>query len=165
MSEQVQILEENPLDSVEEILAAHNWAFSRMNDDELMVRVSGRFCEYRLFFLWQEDMSAMQFCCQYDISIDRRYHDSAADALMAINENLWMGHFDLPRESGIPTFRQTCFFTPGSADSSGEQIERLVDLALIQCERYYGVFRLLAKHGLRDDEMFSLALMETAGES
>ena len=50
----------NPLDSLEEILVANNWVFSRMNNDELVVQVNGKNCEYRLFFIWQNDMDASE---------------------------------------------------------------------------------------------------------
>jgi hypothetical protein len=164
MSEQLQEIA-NPLDSVEEVLASHNWTFSRMTDDELMVQVAGKHCEYRLFFIWQEDMNAVQFCCQYSMNVARRHHDTAAIALMAINENLWMGHFDLPKDSGVPSFRQTCLLRGMDMDAGADQIEDMVDIALMQCERYYPVFQMLAKTGLQDDASLSLALMETAGES
>lgn len=155
----------NPLDSVEEILADHNWVFSRMNDEELIVQVAGKNCDYRLFFIWQQDMNAMQFCCQYDMAIPRRHHDTAAVALMALNENLWMGHFDLPRDSGVPSFRQTCLFRSPDRDANADHIEDMVDIALAQCERYYSVFHMLSRSGITDDAQLSLALMETAGES
>lgn len=154
----------NPLDSVEEILAAHNWTFNRMNDDELIVEVSGKSCNYRLFFIWQSAMNAMQFCCQYDIKIPEDNFPTAAMTLMGINENIWMGHFDLPHDTRAPSFRHTCLFR-GVGDSGNEHLEDMVDIALVQCERYYPVFFLLSTPRRADNDNLALALMETAGES
>ena len=38
----------NPLDVVEEIVTANEWPFERAGDDELVVEIGGRWCDYRL---------------------------------------------------------------------------------------------------------------------
>lgn len=157
----------NPLDTVEELLTSNNWVFSRMNDHELIVSVKGKACDYRLFFIWQDDMNAMQFCCQYDMTLEQHNAVDAAAAIMSINENLWMGHFDLPSDTNIPSFRHTSLLR-GVSDVGGiEHIEDLVDISLAQCERYYNIFRLLAQSNdnQMDGDTMSLALMDTVGKS
>lgn len=157
---------QNPLDSVEEILNSHNWVFNRMNDDELIVQVKGKACDYRLFFIWQEDMNAMQFCCQYDMTLQDADMERVGATLMDINENLWMGHFDLPRDTQVPSFRHTCLLRGLNGLSGVEHIEDLVDISLAQCERYYPAFYLLAnKKEAANDQNIALALMEAVGES
>ena len=153
----------NPLDCVEDILASHNWTFSRMNDDELVVEVTGKFCDYRLFFIWQSDMNAMQFCVQYDLNVHDSNFDKAGAALMAVNANLWMGHFDIPKDTAIPSFRYTCLLN--KAAHAYDQLEDLVDIALTQCEKFYPAFRLLSLENAANDENMPLALMETQGVS
>lgn len=155
----------NPLDNVEEILSANNWMFNRMNADELMVHVSGTSCDYRLFFIWEQNMSTLQFCCQFDMHIGPENFEAASRALMAINETLWMGHFDIPKQTGTPTFRQTCLLRGLTRDSGFDHIEDLVDIAMAQCERYYPVFFLLTGTENPDEQNLSLALMETRGQS
>jgi hypothetical protein len=136
-----------------------------MNNDELMVRVTGKQGDYRLFFIWQEDMNAMQFCCQYDMTIARANHDSAMRALMTINEGLWMGHFDIPRDTNIPSFRHTCLMRGIPGATGMEQLEDMVDIAMAQCERYYHAFDMLAQSRQPDDQSLTLALMETVGQA
>ncbi len=155
----------NPLDSVEEFLASNNWAFNRMTSDELTVQVAGKTGTYRLFFLWQEDMNALQFCCQYDLIIPAANRDAACTALINLNEGLWMGHFDIPRQTNIPSFRQTCLFRGATKADSAEHIEDLVDISLAQCERYYPLFHFLTNTAKLDEQNLSLAVMETVGES
>ena len=43
---------QNPLDIVEEIVNANEWAFDRASNEEMLVEVSGRWCTYRMFFYW-----------------------------------------------------------------------------------------------------------------
>lgn len=156
----------NPLDNVEDILNSHNWVFNRLNDSELMVEVAGKHCDYRLFFIWQEDMSALQFCCQYDLTISKNNHDAAAQALMSLNESLWMGHFDIPKDTRVPSFRHTCLLRGIDRGSAGsEHIEDMVDISMVQCERFYSVFHFLSSTEVANDQTLSLALMDTSGEA
>lgn len=157
--------EHNPLDSVEDVLHAHNWHFNRMTDDELMVSVTGKSVQYRLFFIWQEDMSALQFCVQYDMMIGPHNLASARAAIADINEGLWMGHFDLPKDTGTPTYRYTSLLRTLSHDTVLETVEDMVDISMAQCERYFPVFALLSGTPNVNDQNLSLALMDTAGES
>lgn len=154
----------NPLDGVEDILAGYNWSFNRMNEDELTVEVAGKFCKYTLIFLWQPDMKAMQFWARYDIEI----HDSNASqigkALMSINENLWMGHFEIPQETTTPAFRYTHLINP-AAQNTYEPMEEIVDIALTQCEKFYPAFRMLSLEDAANNQTLHLALMETQGVS
>lgn len=155
----------NPIDNVEEVLNANNWAFNRMSDEELIVSVSGKNCDYRLFFIWQEDLNAMQFCCQYDMNVDTANMANAAKVLMHINENLWMGHFDIPQDANTPSFRHTCLMRGIEGEQANQHIEDLVDIALAQCERYYSMFYFLCNSAIANDQTISLALMETSGEA
>lgn len=155
----------NPLDSVEEILCAHDWTFDRATEDELTVQISGKMGEYRLFFEWQEQYSAMQFTCQLDVDIKREAMDLAARTMSAINSGLWLGHFDVRPGTEIPCFRHTALFRGQTQSSGAEHIEDLVDIALAECERYYPVFDLFSRGVPKDGRDLDLALMQVQGES
>jgi hypothetical protein len=155
----------NPLDRVEEILSDNNWVYNRMNDMELMVKISGKSCEYRLIFVWEENMSALKFCCQYDLAINRRNIQNAGIALMDMNADLWMGHFEIARDTMVPVFRHTCLLRGHGERSGFESIQDLVDISLVQCERFRHVFHLLSEDTIADVQTLSLAMMDTQGES
>jgi hypothetical protein len=154
----------NPLDHVEEILNDNNWVFSRMNEDELMVNVTGKSCNYRLFFVWHEAMSAMQFCCQYDFSISPHNLNAAARALIGINESMWIGHFDLSGDAKTPCFRHTVLFRgQDQYENASEQIADLVDICMNQCEDLYSLFQMLRHEQPANEQSLSLAVMQTRG--
>ena len=79
-----------------------------MTDEELIVEVTGKSGNYRLFFIWQEDMSALQLCIQLDLEIMDNNFESAQKAIFAMNESLWMGHFDIPKSNNKPSYRYNC---------------------------------------------------------
>jgi hypothetical protein len=155
----------NPLDSVEDILHANDWIFDRMTEDELQVQITGKMGEYKLFFHWQEQYSAMQFVCQYDLDVKREAMDMAAKTMTSINSGLWLGHFDFREGTEIPCFRHTTLFRGQTQTSGAEHMEDLVDIALAECERYYPVFDILSRGVPANDCDMTLALMTVAGES
>lgn len=155
----------NPLDSVEDILHANDWIFDRMTEDELHVQITGKMGEYKLFFHWQEQYSAMQFVCQFDLDVKREAMDMAAKTMTSINSGLWLGHFDFREGTEIPCFRHTTLFRGQTQTSGAEHIEDLVDIALAECERYYPVFDILSRGVPANDCDMTLALMTVAGES
>lgn len=167
MQLQRQIVEEEfsptPLDYVEDVLSSYNWVFNRVNAEELVVQVTGKGCDYRLFFIWHEDMDTIQFHCQYDIIIPEANFDTAARTLMNVNAGLWLGHFDLEHKTGTPSFRYTALCHAESMNS--EKIEAMIDVALAQCERFFSAFNVLSQTTTPDEGSLSLALMETHGES
>src|SRR5260370_14867600 len=59
----------NPIDLVEEIVVANDWAHDRASEEEMIVEISGRWCAYRLYFLWQEEFSALQFSCGFHMKV------------------------------------------------------------------------------------------------
>ncbi len=154
---------QNPLDSVEDVLHDNNWVYSRMNNQELVVEIAGTSCEYRLLFVWQEHLNALQLCCQYNMKIKPENMGIAATALMDMNAELWMGHFEITKGSLSPSFRQTCLIH--GHQQRKNYIEDLVDISLVQCERYQTVFQLLSHDKAVNADILSLAMMETLGES
>lgn len=167
MSDQDLMFEEisNPLDSVEDLLAGQEWAFSRMNQDELMVDVSGKLGTYRMVFLWQEEYSAMQFTCHYDMMLPSDTRDLLAIAMARVNANLWLGHFDIAPDNGVPRFRHTSLFRGQTQSSGADHLQDLMDIALSECERYYPMFQLLSNTETVSEENLDLAVVDTAGEA
>src|SRR5882724_11409519 len=61
----------NPIDLLEEFVSANDWRFDRTADAEMVVELRGSWCEYRLYFVWQEDLGAVYFSCLFDVRIPR----------------------------------------------------------------------------------------------
>lgn len=155
----------NPLDSVEEILCANDWIFDRMTEDELTVQITGKMGEYKLFFHWQEEFSAMRFSCQYDLEVREDATGAAAKTMTEINSDLWLGHFSFRETSAVPCFRHTTLFRGMTQTSGADHIQDMVDIALAECERFYPVFEMFSRGLPEDIGAMRLAMMPIAGES
>ena len=64
----------NPLDILEELVVANEWPFDRSSSDEMVVEATGRWCDYRMFFVWREDVHALYFTCAFDMRIPENRH-------------------------------------------------------------------------------------------
>ncbi|MEC8664831.1 MAG: YbjN domain-containing protein [Pseudomonadota bacterium] len=167
MSEKLDIFSDvsNPLDSVEDVMASHDWTFDRPHPDELFVHVTGKRGQYRMTFLWQENFSAMQFFCEMDLTIPESHKTMAARALMAINQNLWLGHFDIPEDTNTPIFRHTTLFRGMNQTSGADHIADLIEISLAECERHFSVFHMLSSKIHMNDDVLVLAMADSEGEA
>ncbi|MFC7333389.1 YbjN domain-containing protein [Rhodocista pekingensis] len=154
----------NPLDIIEEIVVANEWPFDRASEEEMVVEIGGRWCDYRLFFVWQTEVSAMQFSCQFDMKVPAPRRPSIHELLAEVNSKMWLGHFDVCPEEQTPMFRQTLLLR-GARAASVEQLEDLVDIALSECERYYPAFQFVIWGGKSAQEAVTAAILDTVGEA
>ena len=155
---------DNPLELLIEIVGANDWTYERSSSDELAVEINGRWCNYRLFFIWQAEIGALHFSCVFETRIHQESFKSVYALLAAINEKLWLGHFDLSSEDGMPMFRHTLLLR-GAGPASVEQLEDLVDISVSESDRYYPAFQFVIWGGKTPKEALDAALIEVVGEA
>lgn len=160
-----------PIDTLEQYFASHNWSFERSGDEEIVTTVKGSWSEYELRALWRGDDQVLQFIAQTGINATaaRGEADTLAnlfEALALINEQLWIGHFELWSADGAILFRHAALLDgPEDAALSLTQAHALVDAALDECERYYPVFQFVLWGGKSPREALVAAMIETEGEA
>ena len=154
----------NPIDLLEEFVTANDWRFDRTTDAEIVVELTGNWCDYRLHFAWQEDLGAVYFSCLFDVRVPQNKRARAYHLLALINENLWLGHFDLCSEELVPIFRHT-LLVRGVGWISAEQFEDMVDIAFSECERFFPAFQFVLWGGKTPEEALAAAMLETVGEA
>jgi hypothetical protein len=164
LSQETSIAATNPIDIVEEIVQANEWPHDRTSDEEMVVEISGRWCDYRLFFVWQEEISAMHFSCSFDMKVPKGRKPAVYELLAVVNEKMWLGHFDLCSDQALPMFRHAILLR-GALGASVEQLEDLVDMALTECERFYPAFQLVIWGGKTPEEAVVSAMIEPVGEA
>ncbi len=95
-----------------------------------------------------------------------RFSGAIYEALGLINEQLWLGHFEMWSGSGLIVFRHvTILDTRESEGLSFEQAEAIAEAALEECERFYPVFQFVLWGGKSPVEAISAALIDTHGEA
>jgi hypothetical protein len=154
----------NPVDVVESIAAHHDWSFARASEDEVTMVVTGQWTEYRLSFTWMGQIEALHLACAFDLKVPERRRADVIDLIAMINEQLWVGHFDLWTKPGIVMFRHALMLS-GGLTASGPQCEALLAAALDACERYYQAFQFVVWAGKNAGEALAATMFETAGEA
>ena len=155
---------ENPLDVVEEIIAAHEWPFDRHGEEELSVSVAGSWSDYYLSFCYSEENGGLQIICAYDIRVEAVKRGAVHTLLAYVNERMWCGHFDLLVDDGTPIFRHT-MLTRGGPRLTGSQLEEMIEIAIGECERYFPAFQFVLWGGKTPEEAVQAAMLETIGEA
>mgnify|MGYP001305195472 FL=1 len=155
---------DNPLELLIEIVGANDWTYERSGSDELAVEINGRWCNYRLFFIWQAEIGALHFSCVFETRVHQESFKPIYALLAAINEKLWLGHLDLSSEDGMPMFRHTLLLR-GAGPASVEQLEDLVDISVSESDRYYPAFQFVIWGGKTPKEALDAALIEVVGEA
>lgn len=154
-----------PIDMLESYYAAHGWSFDRQ-DDEIVAQVKGSWTEYELRALWREEDSVLQFLAFPDIRVTDERRASVYEAIGLVNEQLWVGHFELWSSSGILLYRHAAMIDSGDGGTlSLAAAELLVESAIDECERFYPVFQFVMWGGKSPKEAMAAALTETQGEA
>jgi hypothetical protein len=153
----------NPVDMVEHIATIHDWTFERSAPDELTLSVSGTWCDYHISLTWRDDLEALHLACAFDFKVSRARLAEIYRLLALINEQLWLGHFDLWKEDGLLLYRHGLLLT--GAETQAAQCEALLRAALEACERYYQSFQFVLWAGKSAEEALTATMLETQGQA
>ena len=154
----------NPIDIVEDVIHSKKWTFSRSDDYELVAEISSKWCQYRLYFSWSEQIKAISFTVTFDLKFPKNKTNEANELLALINEKLWIGHFDITSKNGIPAYRHTVLSSPEN-EMLHHQLEDLVDIGIYECEKYYPAFQLVLFDDSDPLKALNLSTFDTIGQA
>ena len=153
----------NPIDLVEQLAAAHDWATDRTNDDELTLVVAGNWTDYHISLNWRDDLEALHRPGGFDFRVPGNRLGRMYRLVAQINEQLWLGHFDLWTQEGLVMFRHALLLN-GAVVTTG-QCEALLRAALEGCERYYQAFQFVVWAGKESREALVSTMFQTEGQA
>jgi len=155
-----------PIDMLENYFQAHGWTCERMGDDEIVATVQGSWTQYELRGVWRPEDCVLQFLAMPDIRVAADKRSAIYETIGLINEQLWLGHFELWAASGLALYRNaTLIEGDGESVLSLDQAETLVETAIDECERFYPVFQFVLWGNKAPAEAIASALIETRGEA
>lgn len=149
---------------LEQYFEARGWACERAGDGEIIASATGSWAQYELRGVWRPEDQVLQFLAFPDIKVAVEKRAAIYEALGLINEQLWLGHFELWSGSGLIVFRHAALVGEGET-MSFEHAESISEAALEECERFYPVFQFVLWGGKSPAEAISAALIDTAGEA
>lgn len=154
----------HPVDMIERIATLNDWSFDRSGDDEITISVDGSWSDYHVSLTWMGELESLHLACAFDLKVPERRKPEVHHLLTLVNEQLWLGHFDLWSQEGVVAFRHTLLLSGGS-EASAAQCEALLEAALEACERHYQAFQFVVWAGKTAKEAMEVAAFETVGQA
>lgn len=153
----------NPIDLVEQVASGHGWASERTADEELTLIVAGTWTDYHVSLNWRDDLETLHIACAFDFKVPKNRLSEVYRLIAQINEQLWLGHFDLWTQEGLIMFRQGLMLNGTVATAA--QCEALLRAAFEACERYYQSFQFVVWAGRESKEALASTMFETEGHA
>jgi hypothetical protein len=154
----------NPLDRVERIAEAYEWAFSRTGTGEVTMEIAGGWSDMSVSLSWRDEFEILHVAVSLEMKVPQARRDEVAKLLARINEQLLVGHFDLWHADGSLLFRNSLLLS-GNAEANDAQCEALIRFAVETCERYFPAVQFVVWAGQSAGEALEAAMIETWGEA
>lgn len=154
----------NPLDRVERIAEAYDWAFSRTDAREVTMEVAGGWSDMSISLNWRDEFEILHLAVSLEMKVPPARRDEVARLLARINEQLLVGHFDLWHSDGSLLFRNNLLLT-GNAEANDAQCEALIRFGVETCERYFPAVQFVVWAGQPAAEALEAAMIDTWGEA
>jgi hypothetical protein len=153
----------SPIDLIEQIANGNDWAIERTSDDELTLTVAGQWSDYNVSLNWRGDLETLHIACAFDAKIPENRLNEVYRLVAQINEQLWLGHFDVWIPEGLIMYRHGLMLN-GALATTG-QCEALLKVALEACERYYQAFQFVVWAGKESRDALASTMFETEGRA
>ncbi|MGD9786261.1 MAG: YbjN domain-containing protein [Hyphomicrobiaceae bacterium] len=153
----------HPIDLIEQMAVANDWDVDRTSDDELTLLIAGTWTDYQLTLNWRDDLETLHAACAFDFRVPEYRLNEMYRLIAQINEQMWIGHFDLWASDGLVMFRHSLLLN--GAVCTPRQSDALLKAALEACERYYKAFQFVVWAGKESREALVSAMFETEGQA
>lgn len=153
----------NPVDLVEQIASNNDWSTERTNADELTLVVGGNWTDYHVSLNWRSDLETLHLACAFDFRVPENRLGEIYKLIANINEQLWIGHFDVWTGEGLIMFRHGLMLNGATATAS--QCEAILRAGLEACERYYQAFQFVVWAGKDARGALQSIMFETEGQA
>ena len=152
----------NPIDVIEQVVTGEEWPFDRPGDDELSISIAGAWCDYHITFNWRQDLEALHMGCAFDLRVPDDKRREVYALLAMVNEQMWVGHFDLWSDEGVVLFRHGLMMN-GGVSPTFQQVEAMLRLSMEACERYYPAFQFVLWAGKSAGEAMASCAFDAQG--
>lgn len=155
----------DPLETVERVIESDDrFQFERAEDGDVHFTYKTSYGECVGYFSFREELPALLFTIGFDLQAPPSRRDEAIKLAARINENLWLGHFDVWSDDGSIIFRHAMPMI-GREDISIGEVQAMLAAALDAGERFRPAFHFLILAGMKAEDAASAAMFEVVGEA
>jgi hypothetical protein len=155
----------DPLETVEAVIGSDDrFQYERSEDGDVHFSFKCAWGETVGYFAYRQELPALLFTLGFDIQAPVSRRAEAIRLAGLINENLWLGHFDVWSDDGTIIFRHAMPMIGREEISVGE-VQAMLAAAMDAAERFQPAFQFLIMGGMSADAASQAALFETCGEA
>lgn len=152
-----------PIDMLTALFEAHGWPCSS-GSEELAGEIQGSWAKYQVKGIWRPEDKVLQILCLPDIRVPEDKRSVAQELLAMVNEQMWLGHFDIWSNGGVLLYRNaTLLGDEGTLSLS--QAKALVEIAVEECDRFYPAFQFVLWGDKSPTDALDAAMVDAAGEA
>lgn len=153
-----------PIEMLAALFEARGWDSEVVSDDELVGEVQGSWAKYQLRAIWRSADNVLQFLCLPDIRVTSEKKTSAYELLSLVNEQVWLGHFDIWSQGDVLIYRHGALLGDEGMLSIS-QAQALVENAIDECDRFYPAFQFVLWGDKSPRAALDAAMVDAAGEA
>lgn len=153
-----------PIEMLAALFGARGWDSEVISDDELVGEVQGSWAKYQLRAIWRATDNVLQFLCLPDIRVTSEKKHSAYELLSLVNEQVWLGHFDIWSQGDVLIYRHGALLGDEGMLSI-QQAQSLVENAIDECDRFYPAFQFVLWGDKSPRAALDAAMVDAAGEA
>ncbi|MCK0099688.1 YbjN domain-containing protein [Qipengyuania sp. S6317L1] len=153
-----------PIDMLAALFDARGWDSEVVSDDEIVGEVQGSWTKYQLRAIWRAADNVLQFLCLPDIRVTTEKKHSAYELLSLVNEQVWLGHFDIWSQGDVLIYRHGALLGDDGMLSI-TQAQALVENAIDECDRFYPAFQFVLWGDKSPRAALDAAMVDAAGEA
>src|SRR5262249_16832918 len=80
----------------------------------------GKWSDYQVSYTWMFDIEALHLACAFELKVPERCRGEVQQLISLINEQMWVGHFDLWIQDGLVMYRHALVLA-GGVEASGRE--------------------------------------------
>lgn len=161
-----QYLEEDihPIDIVEHLAEHHDWEFDRIGDDQIAMAVEGQWRTYSITLAWSGYDETLRMVCTFEMEPPEEALPQLYELLNAMNDQCWAGGFTYWAAQQLMVYKYGLVLAGGQV-ASPEQIDTMINAAVLSAERYYPAIQLMVYGGRSPAEAMQVAIAEAYGRA
>ncbi len=156
--------EVHPIDMVEHVAEHHDWQFDRIHDDQIAMAVEGQWRTYSITLAWSGYDETLRLICTFEMEPPSERVPALYEALNAINDQCWAGAFTWWGDQQMMVYRYGLVLA-GEQAAGPEQIDTMINAAVMSCERYYPAIQLVTWAERTPAEALQVAMTEAYGRA
>jgi hypothetical protein len=153
-----------PVDMLASLFDARGWQYEFVSDDEILGEVKGSWATYQLRAIWRPEDNVLQLLCLPDIRVAEDKRQAVFEVMALINEQLWLGHFDIWSNGGVLLYRHGLMLGEDGLLSLA-QAQTVIEAAIDECDRFYPAFQFILWGDKTPADALASALVDAHGEA